>query len=146
MANKEESPFKYLPYVTLREGWSQLTVAFLVWIVLSAIVTAFVAVTDFGISRTESYWSILPAPVWGVLGFAVVSWLFRGEELRLMFPQTFKGWLLLNLGVVLFIIAITVLPSWALIPVYIGLMFFFVVLDDLAAIGKSNYERLSGGA
>ena len=63
-----------------------------------------------------------------------------------MFPQTFKGWLLLNLGVVLFIIAITVLPSWALIPVYIGLMFFFVVLDDLAAIGKSNYERLSGGA
>ena len=58
MANKEESPFKYLPYVTLREGWSQLKVAFLVWIVLSAIVTAFVAVTDFGISRTESYWSI----------------------------------------------------------------------------------------
>jgi hypothetical protein len=145
MASAEDSPFKYLPYVTLREGWSQLKVAFLAWAVLSVIVTAFVAATDFGISKTESYWSILPGPVWGVLGFAIVSWFLRGEELRFMFPRTFKGWFLLNFGVVLLVFAASVLPSWAFIPVYIGLLFFFGVLDELAAIGKRNYERLSGG-
>jgi len=144
MASNQESPFKYLPYVTLREGWSQVKVAFLVWIILSAIVMAFVAFADFGVAKTESYWSILPKQVWGVLGFAAFSWLIRGEELRLMFPQTFKGWLLLNFGVAFLVLAASLLPSWALVPVYVGIMFFFGVLDELAAIGKTNYERLSG--
>ena len=144
MAKKEESPFKYLPYVTLREGWSQVKVAFLAWVVLSTIVILFGAFADFGVTKTKSYWSVLPIQVWGVLGFAAFSWMIRGEELKLMFPKTFKVWLLGNLGIALMVFAASVLPSWALVPVYIGFMFFFGVLNDLAVIGKNNYERLSG--
>ena len=143
MANKEESPFKYLPYVTLREGWSQVKVMFFVWIILSGIMMTFMAAADFGVKSTESYWSLLPTPAWAIIGFAVFTWFVRGEEIRLALPQSFKGWLLLNIGVALMIIAGLVLPAWAMVPLYFGLICFFAVLDELAATGKTNYERLS---
>ncbi|MFC5571608.1 hypothetical protein ACFPN1_16255 [Lysobacter yangpyeongensis] len=140
----KDSPFKYLPYVTFREGWAQAKVMFFVWIVLSAIAIAFIALTDFGVESTESYWSLLPKPVWAVIGFAVFTWVVRGEELRLAAPQSAKGWLILNVLVALMVLAGSVLPSWALFPMYFGLACFAAVLDELAAVGKSNYERLSG--
>jgi hypothetical protein len=144
MADKEDSPFKYLPYVTLREGWSQIKVTFFVWAILSAIAMGFMALADIGVQSTESYWSLIPKPVLAVAGFAAFSWVVRGEELRLALPQSFKGWLLLNVGLALMVFAGSVLPGWALVPLYFGLICFFAVLDELAAVGKSNYERLSG--
>lgn len=140
----KDSPFKYLPYVTIREGWAQTKVMFFAWFVLSSIAVIFIGLTDFGVESTESYWSLLPKPVWAVIGFAVFTWFVRGEELRLVAPQSAKGWLALNVVVALMVLAGSILPSWALVPMYFGLVCFAVVLDELAAVGKSNYERLSG--
>lgn len=140
----QDSPFKYLPYVTIREGWAQAKVMFFVWIVLSAIAMVFIFLADFGLESTESYWSILPTPVWAVIGFAVFTWVVRGEEVRLAAPQSIKGWLILNVLVALMVLATFVLPPWALVPMYLGVVCFGTVLDELAAVGKSNYERLSG--
>src|SRR5690606_31037377 len=92
----KDSPFKYLPYVTLREGWAQSKVMFFVWLILSAIAMIFIAVADFGVENTESYWSLLPKPVWAVIGIAVFTWIVRGEEVRLALPESIGGWLVLN--------------------------------------------------
>ena len=144
MADKEDSPFKYLPYVTLREGWSQIKVTFFVWVILSAIAMGFMTLVNFGVQSTETYWSLIPKPLLAVVGFAVFSWVVRGEGMRLALPKSFKGWLLLNVSLALIVFAGTVLPDWALVPLYFGLICFSSVLDELAAVGKSNYERLSG--
>jgi hypothetical protein len=144
MSNKGDSPFKYLPYVTLREGWSRAKSMFFAWIVSSAIFMAFIAMTEFGVKSAEEYWSLLPKPVWAMIGFAVFSWILRDEELRLTLPQSFQGWLLLNLGFALGGLVSSFLPAWALVPFCFGFIGFFAVLDDLAAVGKRNYDQLSG--
>ena len=96
MNNKEDDLYKYLPYVTLREGWSEIKGYFFIWLGGSVLSIGLGLLFDFGASKIDIFWSILPKPVWYVLGFAAFSWLARGEEFRIAFPQTFKHWLLMN--------------------------------------------------
>lgn len=143
MAAEEDELFKYLPYVTLREGWTHAKVAFFVWLVLSVLFACFGLLVDFGASKTENFWAVLPTPVWYVLGFAAFSWLLRGEELRIAFPQSFKLWLLITSVVAGIVLAAHFLPTWAMIPVYLAIIAFAASVEELAKIGKENFKRLS---
>ena len=143
MTNGKDDLFKYISYLTLREGWAEIKGTFFGWLILSATFMAVGAFVEFGASKTETFWSILPTPVWYVLAFAVFAWSFRGEELRIVLPKTFKLWLLVTTGVALIVFAGTILPAWALIPVYWAVVFGFEGLDSLAKIGQENYQKLS---
>ena len=99
---------------------------------------------EFGASKTETFWAILPKPVWYVLGFAAFSWLLRGRELRIAFPQSFKLWLLVTSVVAVIVLASAILPTWAMMPLYLAVCSFAASLDALAKIGKDNFQNLSG--
>jgi len=144
MANEEDDLFKYLSYVTLREGWAQIKGAFLAWLFLSVMFIAIGVFIDFGASQTETFWAILPKPFWYVLGFAAVTWFFRGEEFQIVFPKSFGLWLLFTSAVALMVLLGAVLPTWAMMPVYAAVMLGFGLLGSLAEIGKENFQKLTG--
>ena len=142
MTNEEDDPFKYLSYVTLREGWVVLKGTFLGWLFLSAVFIVADVFIEFSAAVTESFWGILPQPLWYALGFAVFTWFARGEEFRIVFPQSFRLWLLLTLVVALMVLSSSVFPSWVMMPVYTAVILSFGALASLGAIGKENYQRL----
>lgn len=142
MAQQEMSPFSYLSYVTLREAWDTVRSIFFAWIVLSAIIMVFIWLSERGAAATQPIWSALPKPIFYILGFAVFTWIVRGEAETISIPKSFRGWLVLNLIFVVFIGAFTILPGWAMVPFYIGVLCFFNIFDELSGIGKNNYDRL----
>ena len=144
MAKEEDDLFKYLSYVTLREGWVEIKGAFLGWLFLSAIFIVVDIFIDFGAGITESFWGILPKPFWFVLSFAVFTWFVRGEEFQIVFPQSFRLWLLVTSAVALMVLLGAVHPTWAMMPVYAAVMLGFGLLGSLAEIGRENFKKLSG--
>ncbi len=144
MANNQESTFKYLSYVTVREAVSKTWWNIIGWVVISAAAMGFFALADMGADASRGFWSEIPTPLLAALGIAAFTWMVRGEALSLEFPKSIRGWLLLNLAISGFMLALNTLPSWALIPLYLAIPAFFNCLDELSALGKKNYERLHG--
>lgn len=138
---EEAGIFRYLPHVTLRQAWNQVKSTFIAWLILSTLFVLFSTASDFGISKTEGFWDIFPQPVWYVIGFACLSWILRGEEFKIAFPRSFKLWLLLTVFVALFALAISLLPTWAILPLYAGAIALGSMLDELAQTGKENLEN-----
>ena len=143
MTNEEDDLFKYLSYVTLREGWAQIKGTFFGWLVISVIFIVIDVLIDFGASQTETFWAILPKPFWYVLGFAAFTWFVRGEEFQIVFPKSFGLWLLVTSAVALMVLLGAVLPTWAMMPVYAAVMLGFGLLVSLAEIGRENFQKLS---
>ena len=79
--------------------------------------------------KIETFWAVLPRPFWYVFGFAAFTWFVRGEEVQIVFPKSFRLWLLLTSVVM---------------PVYVAVMLGFGLLDSLSKIGRKNFEKLSG--
>lgn len=143
MENKDESIFQYLSYVTLREAWAQLKVSFVMWVVISAIIMALAAFFDFGAEETKSFWSEIPNAMWAFVGIGAFTWFLRGEKMVIVFPKTTRMWFAVNVAIVVGYTAGLLLPSWAFIPVYIGIVMFLGALDELNLIGRENYRLLS---
>ncbi len=139
MTNEEDDLFKYLSYITLREGWAVIKGTFLAWLFLSVIFIVINVFIDFGASKTETFWAILPKPFWFVLGFAAFTWFVRGEEFQIVFPKSFRLWLLLTSVVAFMVLLGAVLSTWAMMPVYAAVMLGFGLLDSLSKIGRKNF-------
>jgi len=140
---EEEDIFKYLSYVTVREGWEHLKGFFGAWLIFTVVCLVLEFLIDFSVSTTEPIWSMIPEPVLYVVAFAAFAWYFRGEEINFVFPKSFKLWLLLTSCVALFVIGGTILPTWASLPFYIAIMIGVIGLEMLARIGKGNFQKLS---
>lgn len=141
----EESKFKYLSHVTLRQAWSVLKPSFFAWLMLTVLFLIIDIVTNYGENEVSEFWNILPKQAWFIIGFAFVSWVARGEEevIKFRFPMKLKNWITLNLMVSLLIVLIPfllLLPPWAYVSLFFGLLVLGVALDDLAKIGKQNIE------
>ena len=143
MATEAGRSWQYLQHVTLREAWRELWGGFLAWVLLTALLMIFMATAKFGAEATEPWWSEIPKPVLYFLVFAAVTWFIRGESFTVAIPESVKGWLLLNVIVLVFAGASSVLPGWAFVPVYTGFIFGIVAMESLVVIGRSNYERLT---
>jgi hypothetical protein len=85
----------------------------------------------------------VPGWFWYLIVVAVVTWVERGQSLKIPIPNfRFRGWLLFNVGCAGFMFAVVMLPWWAVVPVYFGLAVFGLLLDQLGELGKKNYELL----
>jgi hypothetical protein len=142
MTSDDEAPFKYLRIVTLRDAWSEVKATLLAWVLLSALYIGCGAFFDFSASKTASFWAILPSPAWWVIGFAAVSWVFRGQELRLLFPKSFRLWLLITSYVALMALLASILPGWTMLPIYAAAMLGYEMLLSLGRVGKENFDKL----
>lgn len=146
MEREQESFWKYLPYVTVRDAWHELWGLFLVWIFVTVLAMAFVGTTEIGLKATEAWWSEIPTPIFFFLAFAAFTWFTRGQSFALTVPKTVKGWVGVNAAVLLGGFLVTALPAIALAPAYTFLMFAPGTWDSLNNIGRRNKERLDQSA
>jgi len=145
--NTEESYYKYLSCVTLREAWDICKEFFGIWVFLSVLFVVLGGIFNVGIDIAESETGIdpnsLPEWVFGCFLFSLCMWFGQGKEIKFKFPNlTFKSWLFWT--VIIFIMAAIFAnaPWWVGGPFYFLLFAFAILIDDLAAKGRENYEKL----
>ncbi len=143
MVDNEEEAFRYISYATPKEVWAETKSLVLSWLILSIVCIAFGALFEAGADATRSLWSDVPKPILYFLGFAAISWFMRGQTFHFVFPKTFRIWLLSVVVVGTVVVGAAILPTWAMIPIYFGVVLFVSLLDELSRIGKENYERLN---
>jgi hypothetical protein len=110
---------------------------------MSAITVTIGMLTEKGVTATETFWSEVPRWVWYVVAVSAVAWIARGETFQIRLPLfSFKAWLLFTTGFLLFMLLMSILPTWAATPFYFALVFLVVAIETLSHIGKENYEKL----
>jgi hypothetical protein len=145
--NTEESYYKYLSYVTMREAWKICKTSFRVWVLFSIFFVVLGGIFNVGIDIAKSETGIdsnsLPQWAWGAIIISAIMWFCKGEEIKFTFPKpTFKEWLFWT--VIIFIINAIVAnaPWWAVVPFYCAFGGLGGVIDDLAAKGRENHAKL----
>lgn len=150
MHDKQENPYSYLSYVTLREMWAETKGYFWIWLIFSVIAVAIGALVDFGASATREFFdgagsSILPKWTWPVVIFSAVVWFWKGEEIKFRFPNlTFTSWLIVTVVMGLLAFVFENFSFWVAGPFYFAVFIGLAALDTLAAKGKDNYLKLKG--
>jgi hypothetical protein len=141
----ESEAFKYLPFVTLSQCWAAQKGAATLWLIftLAGGLLLFVGTSVVPGDADAIFESIPPAARY-VVGFALIAWFFRGTEIKIAFPRSFRLWLFAVGGVAAVATASHLLPTWAMVPVYVAILCGLSALDSLAAIGRRNYEANGG--
>ncbi|NPC57846.1 hypothetical protein [Caenimonas soli] len=144
MKAEEPSYLSYIAYVTLREAWDITKTQFYVWVFLSVFFMVAGAAGVLGAGAAKSWFGDdVPNWVWWVVIWCGLSWMMRGEEIKIPFPKlTFGQWLLYSAGVFLIAWMFTVLPWWASSPLWLSLFVIGGAIDELVAKGKENCAKL----
>jgi hypothetical protein len=141
MATDKKS-YEYLAYVTLREAWAEVKSTLIVWLVFSGVSIGIGLAFSSGVEVSKPIWENIPRPILYFIGFVIFTWFMRGEELTISIPKQYSWWMVFVCVAGLFFYAPFLLPWWCLVPINFGLIFGFMVFDNLVRIGKENFEKL----
>lgn len=140
-----DNPFKYIPYVSLSEAWTEAKTSFKATGCLSLMFGVGALADFFFAAAIKDNTPTLPSiPWWNtwftlLLVLVLLSWFCRGEVIHFRIPrQSFKTW-----------VAIQVLSLWpvALLNISNGLFFafafyfnIFAVQSFLATLNSKGFE------
>lgn len=144
MKTSEPTYFSYISYVTIREAWEVTKLQFSIWVFLSIFFLVVGWLGLVGVGAAKSWFGDdIPTWVWWAIGWCCLTWVMRGEVVKIPFPKlTFGQWLLFSAAVFLFGWIFTVLPWWASSPFWLLLIVIGGALDELVAKGKENFAKL----
>lgn len=144
MKTGEPTYLSYISYVTLREAWEITKTHFFVWVLLSILFLVAGGLGLVGVGAAKSgFGDAIPTWFWLALSWCILTWVMRGSELKIPFPNlTFGQWLLFSTAVFLISWIFTVLPWWATSPLWLLLFVVGDALEELVVKGRENFDKL----
>ena len=83
--------FKFIKYVNLKDAWEAVRSWLFMSALLSVLVFGFSYLFSAVVQKTEWIWADIPKRIFFFVGFAVITWILRGVEIK--FPVSYNIWL-----------------------------------------------------
>ena len=109
--------FKFIKYVNLKDAWEAVRSWLFMSALLSVLVFGFSYLFSAVVQKTEWIWADIPKRIFFFVGFAVITWILRGVEIK--FPVSYNIWLFTVSFVGLIVLASFVFPTWATVSFWL---------------------------